>query len=312
MDERGRGTSTAAAAGRYSASVVICVRRDDRIVSCLEAIFGSASSAMEDFEVILVENDDAPRYEQLANRYPIRYLVEPVMGMHRTRQLGVAAARGNVVVCTDADCIPQAGWLSSLLAPFADPDVEVVGGRIVKPQARSWVEACQPDLGRGNIEPQYLPRISPLPFAVTANAAFRRDTLGAVGGLDSEMLSGGDVDVCWRVLRLGGRLAHAPDAVVVHACRPTIGAIYRQYRTYSRGHAHLFSKHRTASQRWCVDPYPLLAVARAAESAGRGLLSGDVRRMGRSAGELAIAMTEALGLVDGAVRGSFAHRVLYL
>ena len=198
------------------ASIVICVRDDLRIERCLDAIFGDGALGFDDpFEVIVIENHDHPTLGWLVDRFPIIYGVEPSIGMHRARQKGVELARGEFVVCTDADCIPQRGWLAEIVRPLeADPDVQVVGGGIEKVEPASWVELLQPDLGGAHAEPQFLPRISPLPFAVTANATFRRTQLLEVGGFDGDFRSGGDVDLSWRILSRGGSLVLAGPARV--------------------------------------------------------------------------------------------------
>lgn len=297
------------------ASIVICVRDDLRIERCLDAIFGDGALGFDDpFEVIVIENHDNPTLGWLVDRFPIIYGVEPSIGMHRARQKGVELARGEFVVCTDADCIPQRGWLAEIVRPLeADPDVQVVGGGIEKVEPASWVELLQPDLGGAHAEPQFLPRISPLPFAVTANATFRRTQLLEVGGFDGDFRSGGDVDLSWRILSRGGSLVLAPDALVQHACRPTLRSFYRQYRTYSSGHALLFSKHRLPNARYCFDPYPVHLVTGALRqlvSIGRG--GSDARSRCATMRSALLQFIEATALVDGAIRGSMRHRVLYL
>jgi hypothetical protein len=41
---------------------------------------------------------------------------------------GAAAAAGDIIVFIDSDVVPERGWLQGLLAPFADPRVQVVAG----------------------------------------------------------------------------------------------------------------------------------------------------------------------------------------
>jgi GT2 family glycosyltransferase len=311
----GRAEARRATPGATLASIVICVRDDPRIEQCLTALFGPGADGFDaPFEVIVVENHDQPRLGWLADRFPIRYSVESTIGMHRARQRGVEMAIGDLVVCTDADCIPQSGWLAEIVRPLVDdPDVQVVAGRIEKIAPTSWVEALQPELGSGQSTFQYLPRISALPYAVTANASFRRNRLVEVGGLDPEFISGGDVDLSWRVLAAGGTMALANDALTHHACRPTLRSVYRQYRTYSSGHALLFRKHRGRGAWFCIDPYPIRLAFRAIGDMAIDTVRPTAHRSRRAAVQRAmLRLTEAVALVDGAARGSIRHRVLYL
>jgi hypothetical protein len=47
---------------------------------------------------------------------------------YELKNRGAAEAAGDIVVFLDSDAIPEPGWLESLLAPFADPDIQVVAG----------------------------------------------------------------------------------------------------------------------------------------------------------------------------------------
>lgn len=44
------------------------------------------------------------------------------------KNAGAQAARGEILVFIDSDVIPEPGFLEALLAPFADPEVEIAGG----------------------------------------------------------------------------------------------------------------------------------------------------------------------------------------
>lgn len=140
-------------------SIVICVREDPRIERCLAAIFGVGTRGFgHPYEVIVVENHEQPTLGWLADRFPIVYAVEPIVGMHRARQTGVLLATGEFLVCTDADCVPLDGWLAELVRPLVeDPQVQVVGGGIEKVPPNSWVEVAQPELGGAHADLQFLP-----------------------------------------------------------------------------------------------------------------------------------------------------------
>jgi len=53
-----------------------------------------------------------------------------------------------------------------------------------------------------------------LPYFATANAAYRRSTLEAIGGFDEAyVIAGGDTDLTWRVQELAGsRVVYRPEA----------------------------------------------------------------------------------------------------
>ncbi len=91
-------------------------------------------------EVILVDDqsDDATR--QVAGAYSGRLNnlkilpLPPVTGFvsHKKRaiELGVQNAVGEIIVCTDADCILPREWLTTMVQPFAEAEVQFVAGPV--------------------------------------------------------------------------------------------------------------------------------------------------------------------------------------
>jgi hypothetical protein len=74
--------------------------------------------------------------------------------------------------------------------------------------------------------------------------AIRRDALLQIGGFDPRFRAAGDdVDVCWRLLDSGQRIAFSPGAVVLHHRRRSVRAYLRQQRGYGRAEALLERKH---------------------------------------------------------------------
>jgi glycosyltransferase involved in cell wall biosynthesis len=148
------------------------------------------------------------------------------------RNIGVARARGDVIVFIDCGCIPRAHWLSRLLAPIFDEGEWVTCGPAVS-QGRSIYSGPH---WWGNTTERYVPA------APTINIAFRREAFDAVDGFDESFAFGSDIDFTWRLSDAGYRLRWVADAVVEHEW----GDVRRQMRrsfVYGVGAARLFRKH---------------------------------------------------------------------
>lgn len=193
------------------ASVVVPVRdRTEDLETCLQRILGQTLAEGE-FEVLVCDDGSRPeiatRIEAICCRDTrVRYLRQDPMGPAAARNLGVAHAKGRVVVFTDSDTLPEDGWLEAILAPLADPEVVAVEGPVRTPRpAHSALEEAPRNEGGVHL---------------TANMAYRRRTLIQVGGLDEQfsLPAFEDVDLALCASR-HGRIAFAPDAVVLHPWR---------------------------------------------------------------------------------------------
>src|SRR4029450_2116289 len=75
--------------------------------------------------------------------------------------------------------------------------------------------------------------------------AVRRSALNEIGGFDAGYTAAGDdVDVCWRLLDRGGRIAFSSAAQVHHHRRDTLRGYLRQQRGYGRAERMLTGHHR--------------------------------------------------------------------
>ncbi|WP_308406909.1 glycosyltransferase family 2 protein [Streptomyces sp. AC555_RSS877] len=210
------------------------------------------------FEVIVVDNapaDDAS--ERLVRKEygpSVRYIREPVAGLARAHNRGLAVARGRIAAFTDDDTLVDPLWLSALAETFEqDRGIGCVTGLIVPAELRTAAQAALEN--HGGFAKGYAPRTwslrappeDPL-FPFTAgrfgsgtNMAFRVDQLRALGGFDpatgtgTPAHGGDDLLAFFRVLAAGQTLVYQPDAVVWHRHRHTADALDGQAFGYGAG-----------------------------------------------------------------------------
>ena len=129
--------------------------------------------------------------------------------------LGVARARGEIIVFTDADCVPEPGWLAAHLARQAAGET-VVGGSVRYDSDNYWslsdnlsmFHECDPGLPAGPRD--YLP---------TLNLSVTREAFEAAGPMDPDLPRGEDLDWTIRAAARGHRPFFEPAAGLWH--RPT-------------------------------------------------------------------------------------------
>jgi glycosyltransferase involved in cell wall biosynthesis len=200
--------------------VAVVVSTRDRPELLRDLLPGLIDAQRGGAEVVVVDSASrGPETQLLAVQSGLRVVRCDLPGASRARNAGVAATAAPVIVMTDDDCRPRAGWLSALESAFGDPTVGFATGRVLpgagSGRAMSPMDRTEPatwrpgddvdDMGHG------------------ACVAFRRTAFAAVGGFDEVLGAGGPLhaseekDVFWRMLQAGWEGRFVPDAVVEHA-----------------------------------------------------------------------------------------------
>jgi cellulose synthase/poly-beta-1,6-N-acetylglucosamine synthase-like glycosyltransferase len=194
-------------------------------------------------ELIVVDNGSNDDTSALAKKHCTEVVWEPTRGRSQARNAGIKRSRGDIVVFLDADCHPASDWLNVLVAGFEDSAIGAVAGEIS-------VSHGENDLGRylarkGHLTQEANFKHPFLPFGGSANIAFRRSVLNRIGLFDTNLFSGHDADLCWRMqLETDFKIVRAPAAVVYHSQRLTPRDLIRQKRRHGHGSVLLFKKYR--------------------------------------------------------------------
>lgn len=250
------------------ASVIVPVYNDRRVEACIVSLLAQ-DYPKELYEIIVVDNNSKDSIREIIQHFKVKYLREEKRGSYSARNKGLELASGDIAVFIDADCVADPHWLSELLKGFEDTKVGGIGGRIVKLEPQTWVQANAEDLVEQQITPQYLPFYD-APYIVTANAAYRMSILRSLKGFDAQFRSGGDVDLAWRVQAEGFKIITTPGAIVHHAARETVKGYFKQFFNYAAWHVLLFKKHRQNAS-YFTNAYPFLGL--------RGLLFSVIPTM---------------------------------
>ncbi|MBR8834013.1 MAG: glycosyltransferase [Stigonema ocellatum SAG 48.90 = DSM 106950] len=215
------------------------------LISCLLA----QTYPKQQVEYLLVDNNSSDRTSFLlktaAEQSPktIHPLSEnQIQSSYAARNTGIRAATGDILAFTDADCRPQPEWLISLIAPFVNPDVVIVAGEIVALPGKTLLE--QHAERQQTLSQKHTLAHKFCPYGQTANLAIRREALTKVGLFRPYLTSGGDADMCWRIMRQNiGRLEFIPSAIVQHRHRATLKELESQWRRYGQSNRYLHELH---------------------------------------------------------------------
>lgn len=111
-------------------------------------------------------------------------------------------------------------------------------------------------------------------YAMTANCAVRRTAFEAVGGFVENIRSGGDADICFRIVAAGWEMESRSHAAVVHVNRPTVRKLMRQSARHGAGAAWLHRRYPGFSRSSRISGLAFRS-ARALLSAGVSRARGD-------------------------------------
>ena len=125
-------------------------------------------------------------------------------------------ATGELVLFTDADCVPDEHWIREMTAPFSDAEVSGARG-LYKTHQRGFVAR----FAQIEYEEKYekLKRDGYIDFIDTSAAAYRISVFRDAGGFQSSFkaASGEDTDLSFRLAEQGHKLVLCPRAFVYHS-----------------------------------------------------------------------------------------------
>jgi uncharacterized protein (TIRG00374 family) len=196
-----------------SVSVVIpAYNSADTLPACLHALQAQTFSP-DRYEVIVVDDGSTDDTARVAHDLGAQIISQPNAGQAAARNRGARAARGDVLLFTDADCAPAPDWIERMMAVFVDPDVAGAKG-VYRTQQRELVARF--------VQVEYEDKCDrmrageTIDFVDTYSAGYRRDVFWSVGGFDESFRIDEDQELSFRLAKAGHRLVFVPDAQVSH------------------------------------------------------------------------------------------------
>ena len=116
------------------------------ICACLDAL--STQKTDRKFEVIVVDDASTDDLSFITAKYTGRLYLQLLRlqtnsGPGAARNAGARAAAGEILLFTDADCVPAPDWLEKMLAPMTDPGLTGVKGVYQTFQNDLWARLAQ-------------------------------------------------------------------------------------------------------------------------------------------------------------------------
>jgi mycofactocin system glycosyltransferase len=203
-------------------------------------------------------------------------------GPGQARNVGRQSVATPLIAFVDADVTLPDGWLDALLPHFDDPRCALVAPRVAAARGSTLLEQYECshsplDLGT---QPARIAPLTRVGYVPAAAVVCRTDAFDAVGGFDTDLRYGEDVDLVWRLVAAGWRCRYEPASTVGHASRRTWFDWARQRLHYGSSAAPLAARHPRSLAPAVLSPWSLALwalvaarrpVAAAAVAVGTGL-----------------------------------------
>lgn len=256
-------------------SIIVCtLNRAHAIGTSLNSIATALTDAGPlDAEIIVVDNgstDGTPTLvEDWARQcpFPVRIVPEARKGLSRARNTGMRAARGDIFIFTDDDCVLESDYIRTALN-YAGRDVVPVlrGGRVelgdqtdLPLTIKTEREVTRRDIAN---EPDSVKHNSMGNLILGCNMVMPRKIFEKIGDFDqrlgagTNMPGGEETDYICRAYLAGIPIEYVPDLVVYHFHgRKKKADGYKLFSNYFIGNGALYMKYLFVHPDFCRQFY---------------------------------------------------------
>lgn len=198
-------------------SVVVVTR--NRSTSLVRTLKSLRQLDYPSYEIIVVDNGSVDNTAAVVKEFSAKYVFSsPANGISLSRQLGIDAARGEIIAFCDDDCLPVSDWLQHFARRLCSQEnLGLVGGHI----DNVGFTGAKRFKGRTKLERngqlKFVENPHEADFFGNANVAFKRCALQLIGGYDPFFKAArAEIDMAMRIRKHGFQIDYEPAAVVEH------------------------------------------------------------------------------------------------
>jgi len=259
-------------------TVLVAAHNEEKVVANILAALMSVNYPKDKMVVVPVNDRSTDRTREIIDRF---YGDHPgrIHPFHRNGGKGGKAAalkdamelvETEVILIFDADYIPGSGLIKQLVAPFFDPEVGGVMGRVVPLNVGTNLLTRLLDLERSGgyqVDQQARMNLRLVPQHGGTVAGVRLSALREIGGWNDNSLTE-DTDLTYRLLLAGWKTVYQNRSECYEEVPETWQVRIKQIMRWAKGHNQvlaayglelLFGKHR-ATFRERIDGFLLLGV----------------------------------------------------
>jgi glycosyltransferase involved in cell wall biosynthesis len=219
----------------------------DIIGLCLQSLCNQ-TLAPELYEIIVVDSLSKDNTSDIVIQHNandnIKYIRQENRGKTAARNTGIKAAKGEIIVLTDADMIADNNFLEEHLSFHNLFKMSCAEGLTYN------LKSLKPDFGPTNIEPYIKQKIKPgqnlkWAYFLSGNLSLPKNMLIKAGLFDERFVGYGweDIELGYRLSKMGIPLIYLPQAVNYHYHLPNKEELVKRKYTMGLSAALFYLKH---------------------------------------------------------------------
>jgi len=234
-------------------TVFIAAHNEEKVIAgCIEALLDT-DYPHDRLKIIPVNDRSQDRTAQIIDdfveRYPSRiwpfHRVGGKSGKSAALKDALAFAQGDIAIIFDADYVPGRGLLKQLVAPFFDPEIGAVMGRVVPANSGANLLTRLLDLERSGgyqVDQQARMNLNLMPQYGGTVGGVRLSAVAAVGGWHDDTLAE-DTDITYRLMFNGWKTVYTNRSECYEEVPEDWSVRIKQVTRWAKGHNQVMSRY---------------------------------------------------------------------
>ena len=234
-------------------TVFIAAHNEEKVIAgCIEALLNT-DYPPDCLKIIPVNDRSVDRTGEIIDEYvtsfPSRiwpfHRVSGKAGKSAALKDALLFAKGDIAIIFDADYVPGRGLLKQLVAPFFDPEVGAVMGRVVPVNSGANLLTRMLDLERSagyQVDQQARMNMNLLPQYGGTVGGVRLSAVAAVGGWHDDTLAE-DTDITFRLMLNGWKTAYTNRSECYEEVPEEWSVRIKQVTRWAKGHNQVMARY---------------------------------------------------------------------
>lgn len=234
-------------------TVFIAAHNEEKVIAgCIEALLNT-DYPHDKLKIIPVNDRSKDSTAGIIDRYATLYSSR-ISPFHRTGgkagksaalKDALAYAEGDIAIIFDADYVPGRGLLKQLVAPFFDPEIGAVMGRVVPVNTGANLLTRLLDLERSGgyqVDQQARMNMNLMPQYGGTVGGVRLSAVNAVGGWHDDTLAE-DTDITYRLMFNGWKTAYTNRSECYEEVPEEWSVRIKQVTRWAKGHNQVMARY---------------------------------------------------------------------